>query len=145
MTVDEARSRTMRAVRSKNTKPEMTVRRLVHSLGFRFRLHRKDLPGTPDLVFPGRRQVIFVHGCFWHGHDCARGARQPKHNAGYWTTKIARNQERDHRAEQELSSAGWETCTLWECQLKDGEALQATIIDFLSRCSEPPSAAARKS
>lgn len=132
MTVDEVRSRTMRAVRSKDTKPELIVRRLVHSLGFRFRLHRKDLPGSPDLVFPGRRKVLFVHGCFWHGHNCPRGARQPKHNAEYWTAKIARNRKRDHHVEHELSDAGWETCTLWECELKDTECLRDRIIDFLS-------------
>ena len=80
----EKRSAVMAAVKGKNTKPEVTVRKLAHALGYRFRLHRKDLPGSPDLVFPGRKAVIFVHGCFWHGHDCPRGARAPKTNAGYW-------------------------------------------------------------
>lgn len=133
MTVDEVRSRTMRAVRSKDTTPELIVRRLVHSLGFRFRLHRKDLPGSPDLVFPSRRKVIFVNGCFWHGHDCPRGARQPKTNAEYWAAKVARNRERDRQAAQELLGAGWEVSTLWECELKDKETLQARIISFLGR------------
>lgn len=91
----------MRAVKSKDTKPERIVRRLVHSLGYRFRLHRKDLPGVPDLVFPRLHKVIYVHGCFWHGHDCKRGARPPKENAECWREKIARNRKRDvfHLAE----------------------------------------------
>lgn len=136
MTVDEVRSRTMRAVRSKDTKPELIVRRLVHSLGFRFRLHRKDLPGSPDLVFPRRRKVIFVHGCFWHGHDCARGARQPKTNADYWIAKVARNRDRDQRTQQLLSEAGWESCIIWECELKDLEVMQAKILAFLGPPAE---------
>jgi DNA mismatch endonuclease (patch repair protein) len=108
----------MRAVKAKDTGPEMIVRRLVHGLGYRFRLHRADLPGKPDLVFPGRRAAIFVHGCFWHGHDCARGARTPKENRAYWTRKIARNAERDVAAVKDLRSLGWRTLTLWECELK---------------------------
>ncbi|MGI2036305.1 very short patch repair endonuclease [Rhizobium panacihumi] len=136
MMVDEVRSRTMRAVRSKDTKPELIVRRLVHSRGFRFRLHRKDLPGSPDLVFPRRRKVIFVHGCFWHGHDCARGVRQPKTNADYWVAKVARNRERDRRTQQLLFKAGWETCIIWECELKDLEVMQAKILAFLGPPAE---------
>ncbi|HVZ92464.1 MAG TPA: DNA mismatch endonuclease Vsr [Rhizomicrobium sp.] len=112
------RSAVMRAVKAKDTGPEMIVRRLVHGLGYRFRLHRADLPGKPDLVFPGRRAAIFVHGCFWHGHDCARGARTPKENRAYWTRKIARNAERDVAAVKDLRSLGWRTLTLWECELK---------------------------
>src|SRR5205814_5907334 len=91
----EQRSRIMRAVKGRDTAPEMTVRRIVHGMGYRYRLHRKDLPGKPDLVFPRDHKVIFVHGCFWHGHDCQRGARAPKMNADYWSTKIARNRNRD--------------------------------------------------
>lgn len=136
--VDEVRSRTMRAVRSKGTKPELIIRRLVHSLGFRFRLHRKNLPGSPDLVFASRRKVIFVHGCFWHGHDCHRGARLPKTNVEYWVAKIARNRERDCRVEKELIGAGWESYTIWECQLKDREVLQAKLMHFLSAPAEDP-------
>ncbi|WP_428414975.1 very short patch repair endonuclease [Pararhizobium sp.] len=132
MMVDEVRSRTMRAVRSKDTKPELTVRRLIHSLGFRFRLHRKDLPGSPDLVFPGRKKVIFVHGCFWHGHDCARGARKPKSNGDYWINKVARNRERDQQTERLLSDAGWQICVVWECELKDAEALRRKLSSFLA-------------
>ncbi len=122
----------MRAVRSKDTKPEMLVRRLAHGLGFRFRLHRKDLPGSPDLVFPGRRRVIFVHGCFWHGHNCKRGARQPKANADYWRAKIARNVARDERVRQELRGLGWDGLTLWECELRDRDALSDRLHNFLS-------------
>lgn len=96
--VDPARSKTMRAVRSKNTGPELEVRRLAHSLGFIFRLHRKDLPGTPDLVFSKYRAVIFVHGCFWHDHNCPRGSRAPKANGDYWRRKLERNKMRDAKA-----------------------------------------------
>jgi DNA mismatch endonuclease (patch repair protein) len=95
---DLARSATMRAVRSEDTRPEMLIRRILHGLGYRYRLHDKTLPGKPDLVFTGRRKVVFVHGCFWHGHDCARGARVPKSNADYWTGKIGRNRERHDAA-----------------------------------------------
>src|SRR5215467_11698981 len=91
----EARSRIMRAVKSRDTKPELIIRSLAHRMGYRFRLYRKDLPGCPDLVFPRLRKVVFVHGCFWHGHDCGRGARIPKANAEYWRSKIARNSARD--------------------------------------------------
>lgn len=121
----------MGRVKGKNTKPEMKVRRLAHALGYRFRLHRKDLPGSPDLVFPGRGRVIFVHGCFWHGHDCPRGSRQPKQNAQYWRAKIARNLERDAQAVSALEGQGWTVLTLWECDLKDGDALAARLQAFL--------------
>ena len=111
-----ARSAIMRAVRSKDTKPEIVVRRLAHSLGYRHRLHRADLPGKPDLVFPGRRKAIFVHGCFWHGHDCKRGAREPKANADYWRAKIERNRARDAVVREALQKAGWSIMTIWECE-----------------------------
>lgn len=120
----------MRAVRSQDTKPELVVRRLVHLLGFRFRLHRKDLPGKPDLVFSGRRRVIFVHGCFWHGHDCTRGARVPKTNSEYWLAKISRNRLRDQRVRQELDDAGWQILTVWECELSSAEALAPAYLNF---------------
>src|SRR4051812_31186267 len=103
----EQRSRIMRAVKASDTAPEMTVRRMAHRLGYRFRLHRKDLPGKPDLVFPRLRKVIFVNGCFWHGHNCARGARAPKSNAEYWRSKIARNSARDTVNLIALKKAGW--------------------------------------
>ena len=103
----EQRSRTMRAVKGKDTGTEMTVRRIVHRMGFRYRLHRKDLPGKPDLVFGPRRKVIFVHGCFWHGHTCKRGDRTPRKNRRYWTKKIARNKERDREHVSALKAKGW--------------------------------------
>lgn len=128
---DKRRSEIMRAVKSENTSPELLVRRLVHSLGFRFRLHRRDLPGTPDLVFPRLRKVIFVHGCFWHGHACARGARVPKTNRAYWVAKVARNAARDTRVRAALNKTGWRTLVLWECGLKDRAALAAKLRRFL--------------
>ncbi|MGB3486953.1 MAG: very short patch repair endonuclease [Xanthobacteraceae bacterium] len=134
MTTDAERSRVMRAVRSKDTAPEMTVRRLVHSLGYRYRLHRSDLPGKPDLVFPGRHKVIFVHGCFWHGHSCARGARLPATNVDYWKKKISRNVARDAATLDKLNAEGWSSMTIWECELKaaDRPRLTKRIEEFLS-------------
>lgn len=115
----------MQAVKSENTSPEMRVRRLLHALGYRYRLHQKELPGRPDLVFPGRRKVVFVHGCFWHGHDCARGARVPKTNRDYWVGKVARNRARDEKNRRELEAAGWKVLAIWECELRDeAEAIQ---------------------
>jgi|SRR5271157_3886209 len=114
----EVRRRTMQAVKGKNTAPELVVRRFLHARGFRYRLHRKDLPGCPDLVFPSRRKVIFIHGCFWHGHDCARGARMPKTNVEYWTAKIGRNRARDAEHLKVLRSDGWRALVLWECELR---------------------------
>lgn len=111
------RSQIMRSVRSTDTQPELAVRRMVHALGYRYRLYRKDLPGCPDVAFIGRRKVIFVHGCFWHGHICRRGARHPKTNAEYWKEKIARNVRRDVSNESLLTSSGWEVLTIWECEL----------------------------
>ncbi|KAA5801572.1 DNA mismatch endonuclease Vsr [Alkalicaulis satelles] len=125
------RSAVMAAVKGRDTRPEMIVRRLVHGLGYRFRLHRKDLPGRPDLVFAGRRKVIFVHGCFWHGHDCARGRREPKQNADYWRAKIARNVARDAASLAALEADGWQALVVWECALKDREALAARLQAFL--------------
>jgi len=127
----ELRSRTMRAVKSRDTRPEMIVRRMAHALGKRFRLHRDDLPGKPDLTFPRLRKVIFVHGCFWHGHDCKRGDRQPKNNAEYWAAKIARNKARDQRSLDALRALGWQVLVIWECQIKDREALRRRLMDFL--------------
>ena len=128
----EVRRRTMQAVKSKDTAPELLVRSLAHRMGYRFRLHRKDLPGKPDLVFPGRRKVIFVHGCFWHGHDCAHGARVPKNNRDYWTRKIARNQERDRAACAGLAHSGWTYLVVWECNLGNEKRLKAQVRKFLN-------------
>jgi DNA mismatch endonuclease (patch repair protein) len=118
-TPEALRSRTMRAVKGKDTKPEWMVRRLLHAAGYRYRLHANELPGKPDLVFPSRCKVIFVHGCFWHGHDCARGARKPKTNAAYWKGKIARNRERDDAHLAALKRDGWKVRTIWECEIDD--------------------------
>lgn len=128
-----SRSDIMRAVRSKDTTPEMIVRRLVHRLGHRYRLHRKDLPGKPDLVFGPQRKVIFVNGCFWHGHDCPRGSRQPADNADYWRAKIGRNVERDLANAAALQAAGWQVMVVWECETKvrDREALAVRLEAFL--------------
>jgi DNA mismatch endonuclease (patch repair protein) len=122
----------MRLVGSANTKPELIVRRIVHGLGYRYRLHRKDLPGTPDLAFISRKKVVFVHGCFWHGHDCGRGSRIPKTNTEYWQNKVARNKKRDARAKAELEAVGWEVLILWECELKDIERVTNVLQRFLS-------------
>jgi DNA mismatch endonuclease, patch repair protein len=126
------RSGIMRAVKSRDTRPELVVRHLVHRLSFRFRLHRSGLPGTPDLVFPGKRRVIFVHGCFWHGHSCRRGARIPKTNSDYWCQKVARNRNRDQRALKELQDQGWTSLVIWECDLIDVACVTTSITDFLS-------------
>lgn len=127
----EKRSWIMSRVREKNTSPELKIRSLVHRLGFRFRLYRKDLPGTPDLVFPSRRKVIFVHGCFWHGHDCARGKREPQTNTEYWVKKIRRNIERDAAHRLELEALGWGVLVIWECEIGTPERVSRTIVSFL--------------
>ena len=123
----EKRSEVMGRVKGRDTGPELKLRRLLTRLGLRYRLHRKDLPGRPDVVMAGRRTVVFMHGCFWHGHDCARGARSPKANAEYWTAKIGRNVARDRRVQGELAEAGWRPIVVWECELKDEAALEARL------------------
>jgi DNA mismatch endonuclease (patch repair protein) len=127
----EKRSAVMRRVKGAGTTPELAVRRLIWRLGGRYRLNRKDLPGRPDIVLPGRRLAIFVHGCFWHGHDCARGARVPKTNRDYWIGKIARNRARDAVAREALAALGWRVETVWECEMKDAGSLQARAIGWL--------------
>ena len=129
----EQRSRIMRAVKGRDTVPELAVRRLVHGMGYRFRLHRKDLPGKPDLVFPRLHRVVFVHGCFWHGHDCVRGARIPVKNRDYWTKKIARNRERDQTAHIALTALEWMVCVLWECKIKQQEHVHRKLRRFLGQ------------
>ncbi|HUZ92183.1 MAG TPA: very short patch repair endonuclease [Methylocella sp.] len=129
----EQRSERMSRVRGADTKTEMVVRRLTHSLGYRYRLHSRGLPGKPDLVFPGRRKVIFVHGCFWHRHpdpDCAL-ARMPKSRLGFWRTKLEGNRNRDQKNEMLLRSLGWDVLVVWECQLRDRQALERLIRGFL--------------
>jgi DNA mismatch endonuclease (patch repair protein) len=132
----EMRSRTMRAVKGKDTAPEMVVRRMAHAMGYRFRLHRKDLPGKPDLVFPRLHRAVFVHGCFWHGHGCARGARMPKTNAAYWEGKIARNRSRDEANIAALRTQGWRALVIWECDLKDLARVRRRLAKFLRRPPE---------
>jgi DNA mismatch endonuclease (patch repair protein) len=126
----EQRSHNMSRVRGKNTGLELKVRSLLHGLGYRYRLHRKDLPGTPDIVFSGRRSVIFIHGCFWHGHSCARAAL-PTNNRQFWETKIGRNTERDCRTLDRLQDAGWNVLTVWQCETRDETALRTRLVDFL--------------
>jgi DNA mismatch endonuclease (patch repair protein) len=129
----EKRSAVMRAVKSRDTKPELVVRAAVCALGYsrRYRIGGAKLPGKPDLVFGTMRKAIFVHGCFWHGHDCKRGARQPKDNAAYWRAKIARNVARDVRSSAALKTNGWRTLTLWECEIKEAPLLARKLSAFL--------------
>lgn len=129
----EHRSWTMSRVKGKNTSPEMAVRRIVRSLGFGYRLHEKDLPGKPDLVFRGRRKAIFVHGCFWHRHPdpACKLARLPKSNLEFWQAKLTSNYERDKRNEVALRNKGWKTLNVWECQIRDTEILSRTLAEFL--------------
>ncbi len=121
----------MRAVKGRDTVPEMTVRRLTHGMGYRYRLHRKNLPGKPDLVFPGRRKVIFVHGCFWHQHHCPRGERSPKSSRDYWIPKLKRNKQRDAENQSRLREMGWDVLVIWECEMKDRDTLKERIAVFL--------------
>ncbi|MEW5837438.1 MAG: DNA mismatch endonuclease Vsr [Pseudomonadota bacterium] len=125
------RSRIMARVKGKNTRPEIRVRSLLHRLGYRFRLHRKDLPGTPDIVLPGRRTVVFVHGCFWHQHPGCKQATRPVANAAYWNEKLDRNMARDARHIHALGALGWKTIIVWECELKDIAALERRLIEEL--------------
>lgn len=121
----------MRRIRKTDTKPELAVRRAAHRLGYRFRLHRRDLPGTPDLVFPRLRKVILVHGCFWHQHPGCRLARTPKSRLDYWLPKLRRNQQRDTEASQALDRLGWKVLVIWECQATTEEAAAEIIAPFL--------------
>lgn len=129
----EQRSAIMRAVKSEDTGPERALRRALFARGLRFRLHVKELPGAPDLVFPKYRAVLFVHGCFWHGHSCKRGARVPKSNAAYWRDKIARNRARDRAACAALRKSGWRVKISWECYLKDTERESNKVAGWLRR------------
>jgi DNA mismatch endonuclease, patch repair protein len=129
------RAAVMRAVKSNNTKPEIAVRGIVRGLGVGYRLGGWGLAGKPDLVFPGRCACIFVHGCFWHGHDCKRGARAPKQNAAYWQTKIARNRARDERTLAALKDGGWRALVVWECELREAK-LALRLKHFLDQSSK---------
>lgn len=132
------RSRIMRRVRAKDTKAEMTVRRLVHRLGYRYRLHARALPGTPDLVFPVRKKIIFVHGCFWHQHNCRRGTR-PSSNLDFWNEKLEQNTARDRITISDLKEAGWSVLIIWECETTLLEPLTTRIKAFLGQPGQPSS------
>jgi DNA mismatch endonuclease, patch repair protein len=127
----QARSALMRKVKAKDTKPEMAVRRTTHRLGYRYRLHVKELPGSPDLVFPSRRKVIFVHGCFWHRHEGCRRASTPSTNVEFWTAKFERNAARDADKERLLIMAGWEVLIVWECEVRGTSEIERKISEFL--------------
>lgn len=125
------RSERMSRIRSKNTRAELIVRRLTHRMGFRYRLHDRRLPGTPDLVFRKRQKLIFVHGCFWHGHDCKLGDRVPKSRVKFWTEKFSANRTRDEKVARQIKGMGWRRLVVWECQLKDQPRLTQRIRRFL--------------
>jgi DNA mismatch endonuclease (patch repair protein) len=127
------RSRRMSLVRNRDTKPELFVRRLIHNAGYRYRLHRADLPGKPDLVFPAQKKVIFVHGCFWHRHPRCGLARLPKSRLGFWLPKLTENRRRDLRNLRSLSKMGWAVEVVWECELKNQSALVAKLHGFLNK------------
>ena len=142
---EEQRRRIMQAVRTRDTGPEMIVRRLLHSLSYRYRLHRNDLPGKPDVAFLSRRKAIFVHGCFWHGHGCPQG-RPPKSRLDYWKPKLDGNRERDRRKEEELRSMGWSVLVIWQCETADLGGLARRLHGFLGdRSARPASGADRNS
>ena len=125
------RSAVMRAVKSRDTSPERAVRALLHPIAPGYRLHRGDLPGKPDIVYASRKLAIFVHGCFWHGHDCPRGARMPETNAAYWRAKITRNRARDEKTLAAYATMGWRALVVHECELKDKGALSARLAEAL--------------
>jgi DNA mismatch endonuclease (patch repair protein) len=122
----------MQSVKTKDTGPEKAIRRALFAAGYRYRLHRRDLPGSPDIVFPGRRKAIFVHGCFWHGHGCAIG-KAPKSRAEYWGPKLDANRARDQRNLEELRELGWDVVTVWQCELNDMESLVLLLGTFLGQ------------
>lgn len=126
----------MQSVKMKDTGPERAVRKALFALGFRFRLHRKNLPGSPDIVFPSRRKAIFVHGCFWHGHDCAKG-KLPKSRIEYWGQKVEANRARDERNLREINSRGWQSYVVWECELKNRDDLLTRLGNFLGPPRNP--------
>ena len=128
------RSERMRLIKAQDTRPELAVRKILRELGFLgYRLHRSDLPGKPDVTYVGRRKAIFIHGCFWHGHDCKSGRRKPKSNLEYWLPKIKHNRQRDAAHLEKLAQLGWSVLTVWECELKDTTALSARLSKFMIR------------
>jgi len=132
----EKRSAIMARVKNRNTKPEILVRSMLHALGYRFRLHRKDLPGTPDVVLPRHRKVVLVHGCLWHGHPGCRRAARPTTNAEFWNRKIDANLRRDAEALKKLTSAGWQVLTVWECQTRNQDTLRGRLQQFMQSTKE---------
>lgn len=127
----EKRSALMRRVKQKHTKPEMLIRRLLWKMGYRYRLHVKTMPGTPDIVFPGRHKVVLCHGCFWHGHDGCQRSKLPQTNLEFWERKISGNKVRDKRDIETLISSGWKVLVVWECETRDLNSLRQKLIDFL--------------
>jgi DNA mismatch endonuclease (patch repair protein) len=137
----QQRRRIMQSVKTRDTGPELTVRRIVYGLGYRYRLNAKKLPGRPDIVFPGRRRVIFVHGCFWHGHGCRKG-QAPKSRLDYWEPKLRTNRERDAAQVRSLEALGWSVLIVWQCETADPGALAAKLQDFIegtskAECAKP--------
>jgi DNA mismatch endonuclease, patch repair protein len=134
--ISPERSAIMRAVKQKNTGPEMAVRKLLYSMGFRYRLHRRNLPGSPDIVLAKRKIVVFVHGCFWHRHPGCKRASYPKANEDYWEPKFASNVQRDKSKERQLEELGWRVVTIWECQTQEPENLRLMLAQLLGASSE---------
>lgn len=130
--LQKSRRATMQAVHSKDTKPEIAVRKLLSAMGYRYRIHRKDIPGKPDVVFIRKRKAIFVHGCFWHGHTCMAGQNLPRTNRNYWVPKLKHNQERDKRNMKLLKNDGWAVFVIWECQIKRQSFLSEKVKQFLA-------------
>ena len=130
--VSEQRSRNMSAIKSKNTKPEIKVRKVLHSMGYRFRLHSKDLPGSPDIVLPKYKTVIFVHGCFWHRHENCKYASTPKTRKEFWNKKFKENIKRDLEIQDKIKNLDWRSVVIWECETNNIENLREKIIDVLS-------------
>lgn len=126
------RSKIMGAVKTSDTRPELLIRKSLHRMGFRYALHRRDLPGTPDLVFPKKRKIVFVHGCFWHGHGCSKG-KPPKSRLSYWLPKIETNRKRDRKTARKLRRAGWSVMIVWQCETGDPEKIVGKIARFLKR------------
>jgi DNA mismatch endonuclease, patch repair protein len=138
----EKRSLIMGRVKGSNTRPELVVRSIVHRLGFRFRLHRRDLPGCPDIVLPKHKKIIFVHGCFWHGHEGCRRSARPTSNESFWDRKLTGNIERDKRNQDKLREMGWQVLIVWECEVKDAKRLSLILerflrVDLMKRPSKP--------
>ena len=130
--VSEQRSRNMSAIKSKNTKPEIKVRKVLHSMGYRFRLHSKDLPGSPDIVLPKYKTVIFVHGCFWHRHENCKYASTPKTRKEFWNKKFTENKKRDSEIQDKIKNLDWRSVVIWECETKNIENLRDKIIDVFN-------------